>query len=88
VTSAIRERQPDAGLIHHTDRGGQYASKRYRDVLRRCGMQLSMNATPNCCGNAFMASCFGTVKAELELVEYDSGRYRSRTAPVLLDRAQ
>ena len=33
---AIQERQPEAGLIHHTDRGGQYASKRYRDVLRRC----------------------------------------------------
>lgn len=70
---AIRERQPQAGLIHHTDRGGQYASKRYRDVLRRCGMQQSMSAAASCYDNAFMESCFGTVKTELELVEYASG---------------
>jgi transposase InsO family protein len=67
---AIRERQPEAGLIHHTDRGGQYASKRYRDVLRRSGMRQSMNAAANCYDNAFQESCFGTVKTELELVEY------------------
>lgn len=70
---AIRKRQPGAGLIHHTDRGGQYASKRYRDVLRRSGMRQSMNAAENCYDNAFMESCFGTVKTELELVEYASG---------------
>jgi len=67
---AIRERQPGAGLIHHTDRGGQYASKRYREVLRRSGMRQSMNAADNCYDNAFQESCFGTMKTELELVEY------------------
>jgi putative transposase len=67
---AIRERQPGPGLIHHTDRGGQYASKRYREVLRRSGMRQSMNAASNCYDNAFQESCFGTVKTELELVEY------------------
>jgi len=67
---AIRERQPAPGLIHHTDRGGQYASKRYRDVLRRSGMRQSMNAASSCYDNAFQESCFGTVKTELELVEY------------------
>lgn len=70
---AIQERQPGVGLIHHSDRGGQYASKRYRDVLRRSGMQQSMNAAENCYDNAFMESCFGTVKTELELVEYANG---------------
>ena len=45
---AIRERQPAPGLIHHTDRGGQYASKRYREVLRRSEMQQSMSAAENC----------------------------------------
>jgi transposase InsO family protein len=70
---AIQERQPGAGLIHHTDRGGQYASKRYRDVLRRSGMLQSMSAAGNCYDNAFMESCFGTVKTELELVEYANG---------------
>jgi transposase InsO family protein len=67
---AIRERQPAAGLIHHTDRGGQYAAKRYRAVLRRAGMRQSMSAAENCYDNAFMESCFGTMKTELELVEY------------------
>jgi len=70
---AIEERQPGVGLIHHSDRGGQYASKRYRAVLRRSGMQQSMNAAENAYDNAFMESCFGTVKTELELVEYASG---------------
>ena len=70
---AIRERQPPPSLIHHTDRGGQYASKRYRAVLRRSGMRQSMNAADNCYDNAFMESCFGTVKTELELVEYANG---------------
>ena len=69
---AIRERQPAAGLIHHTDRGGQYASGRYRAVLRRAGMRQSMSAAGNCYDNAFMESCFGTIKTELELVEYRS----------------
>jgi len=67
---AIQERQPAAGLIHHTDRGGQYASHRYRDVLRRSAMPQSMSAAESCYDNAFMESCFGTVKTELELVEY------------------
>jgi putative transposase len=70
---AIRERQPAAGLIHHTDRGGQYASGRYRAVLRRAEFQQSMSAAGNCYDNAFMESCFGTIKTELELVEYRSG---------------
>jgi transposase InsO family protein len=67
---AIQERQPVRGLIHHTDRGGQYAGQRYREVLRRAGLQQSMSAAENCYDNAFMESCFGTVKTELELVEY------------------
>jgi len=45
---AIQERQPDVGLIHHTDRGGQYASRRYRDVLRRSAIQQSMSAAESC----------------------------------------
>jgi transposase InsO family protein len=69
---AIRERQPFSGLIHHTDRGGQYASGKYRAVLRRAEIQQSMSAAGNCYDNAFMESCFGTIKTELELVEYRS----------------
>ncbi|MDZ4685314.1 MAG: IS3 family transposase [Planctomycetaceae bacterium] len=70
---AIHDRQPGRRLVHHTDRGGQYASRQYRDVLRRAGMVQSMSAAGHCYDNAFMESCFGTLKTELELVEYRNG---------------
>jgi len=69
---AIGQRQPPTGLIHHTDRGGQYASVRYRHVLRRSKMRQSMSRAANCYDNAFMESCFGTVKTELEMTEYQN----------------
>lgn len=69
---AIRERQPPAQLVHHTDRGGQYASTRYRAVLRRAGMLQSMSRAGNVYDNAFMESCFGTFKTELEMTEYET----------------
>ena len=69
---AISQRQPPSGLIHHTDRGGQYASVRYRHVLRRSKMRQSMSRAANCYDNAFMESCFGTVKTELEMTEYQN----------------
>jgi putative transposase len=70
---AIGLRQPRAGLIHHSDRGGQYASKAYRAVLRRWEFRQSMSGAGNCYDNAFMESCFGTIKTELELVDYADG---------------
>lgn len=71
---AIRDRQPRAQLIHHTDRGGQYASARYRGVLRRAGMRQSMSRAGNVYDNAFMESCFGTFKTEMEMTEYEDCR--------------
>ena len=70
LQAAIRERQPAAGLMHHTDRGGQYASTRYRAILRRAGILQSMSRAGNCYDNAFMESGFGTFKTELEMTEY------------------
>jgi transposase InsO family protein len=70
LRKAIRHRQPSAGLVHHTDRGGQYASTEYRQVLRRAGIVQSMSDADNCYDNAFMESCFGTLKTELELTQY------------------
>lgn len=72
LRQAIATRQPPAGLIHHTDRGGQYAGKKYRDILDRAKMRQSMSGADNCYDNAFMESCFGTMKTELELTAYDS----------------
>ena len=44
LQKAVGLRQMSPGLIHHTDRGGQYASRRYRSILRRASMRQSMSA--------------------------------------------
>jgi transposase InsO family protein len=71
LRSAIALRRPGAELIHHTDRGGQYAGKQYRQVLQRARMRQSMSRADSCYDNAFMESCFGTIKRELEMECYD-----------------
>lgn len=70
LREAIAARQPAAGLIHHSDRGGQYAAGRYRAILRRAQVLQSMSGADNCYDNAFMESCFGTLKTELQLEDY------------------
>ena len=82
---AIRERQPRAGLVHHTDRGGQYASTSYRAVLKRAGILPSMSRAGNVYDNAFMESCFGTFKTELEMTEYDNGEVARRAIAEYID---
>lgn len=72
LKQAIRSRQPARGLIHHSDRGGQYAAIEYRQLLERCGLEQSMSRSGDCYDNAFMESCFGTLKRELELERYAS----------------
>jgi putative transposase len=71
---AIALRNPRAGLIHHTDRGGQYAGKKYRGVLERAEICQSMSRADSCYDNAFMESCFGTIKTELEMESYENER--------------
>mgnify|MGYP002623710947 CR=1 FL=1 len=72
LQQAIRLRQPRPGLIHHSDRGGQYAATAYRKILHRAGIQQSMSRAGDCYDNAFMESCFGTIKTELEVTSYPS----------------
>ena len=72
LRQAIAARQPPPTLIHHSDRGGQYAGKLYRQTLARAAMQQSMSRPDNCYDNAFMESCFGSIKTELEAAVYDS----------------
>ena len=55
---------------YHTDRGGQYAGKEYRKIIKRADMRQSMSRAGDCYDNAFMESCFGTIKNELEMTEY------------------
>ena len=70
LKTAIKNRKPAPGMIHHTDRGGQYAGKEYRKIIKRADMRQSMSRAGDCYDNAFMESCFGTIKNELEMTEY------------------
>jgi transposase InsO family protein len=70
LREAIRWRQLSPGLIHHSDRGGQYAGGEYRQMLRRARMEQSMSRPDNCYDNAFLESCFGKLKTELPMEVY------------------
>lgn len=62
---AIVRRRPAPGLVHHGDRGVQYAAHRYRARLRAHGMLCSMSRKGDCWDNAPMESFFATLKREL-----------------------
>jgi putative transposase len=62
---AISAQRPAAGLIHHSDRGVQYASTDYRKLIRPAGFQTSMSRKADCYDNAPMESFFHTLKTEL-----------------------
>ena len=81
LRAAIAMRQPRPGLIHHTDRGGQYAGAQYRKMLARAGMAQSMSRADNCYDNAFMESCFGTLKTELEMEAYPNAHVARKEIP-------
>ena len=81
LRAAIRARRPKPGLIHHTDRGGQYAGVDYRKILARGGMSQSMSRAADCYDNAFMESCFGTVKTELDMKPYENEHIARKEVP-------
>jgi putative transposase len=62
---ALRRRRPGAGLLHHSDRGCQYASEAYRSTLAEHGCIASMSRRGNCYDNATMESFWSTLKHEL-----------------------
>ena len=62
---AIARRRPAPGLVHHSDRGVQYAAHGYRKRLREHGMLCSMSRKGDCWDNAPMESFFATLKGEL-----------------------
>jgi transposase InsO family protein len=65
LTMAIHHRTPKAGLLHHSDRGSQYAATAYQQLLTTHGMISSMSRRGNCWDNACVESFFGTLKREL-----------------------
>jgi transposase InsO family protein len=62
---ALGRRLPASGLVHHSDRGSQYASDAYRQLLADYGITCSMSRTGDCWDNAVAESFFATFKAEL-----------------------
>jgi transposase InsO family protein len=65
LTMALAKRAPTAGLLHHSDRGSQYAATSYQRVLDEYGLLPSMSRKGNCWDNACVESFFGTLKREL-----------------------
>jgi transposase InsO family protein len=61
---ALYQRQPGKGLLHHSDRGVQYASHQIRNILAANQIQVSMSGRGNCYDNAVIESFWGTLKNE------------------------
>jgi putative transposase len=74
LVMALQRCRPPDGLIHHSDRGVQYAAEPYRRVLERHGIRQSMSRRGNCLDNAPMESFFASLKAE----RVHQGRFRTR----------
>jgi putative transposase len=65
LTLATKRRNPARGLLHHSDRGSQYASEDYQALLHKFGMVCSMSRAGNCWDNAPAESFFSSLKREL-----------------------
>jgi putative transposase len=65
LSMALANRKPTTGLLHHSDRGSQYAAMSYQQVLTTHAMTTSMSRRGNCWDNACVESFFGTLKREL-----------------------
>jgi putative transposase len=75
---AIEQRRPDVGLLHHSDRGSQYASVAYQGLLARHGIEASMSGKGDCWDNAPMESFWATLKGELTDHEHYATRDEAR----------
>ena len=97
---ALWGRRPTKGqLIHHSDRGVQYASRAFRKLLRRHGVEGSMSRKGDCWDNAVVESFFGSLKSErvhwrsyqnrdearADIVDYITMFYNSRRLHSYLD---
>lgn len=75
---AIGKQAPKAGLIHHSDRGSQYASKSYQSILRTHGITTSMSRKGNCYDNACIESFHSVLKKELIFHQNDQTREQAK----------
>ncbi len=83
LNTAIVRRQPDPGLLHHSDQGSQYASYEYQTMLRTHGIICSMSRRGDCYDNAAMESFFRSLK--VEAVHGQTNRSMERTKTELFD---
>ena len=77
---ALGQRPPAKTLILHSDRGTQFASAAYRQLLAQHGLVASMSRKGNCYDNAFIESFFSTLKYELVYHHRFASRAQARTA--------
>jgi putative transposase len=75
---AIARRRPTPGLLHHSDRGVQYASDDYQHLLASQAMEVSMSGPGDCWDNAAMESFWSTLKTELVHHEQYATRDQAR----------
>jgi putative transposase len=78
LSMAILHRNPGEGLLHHSDRGIQYASDDYQYLLQSHGMEASMSGKGDCWDNACMESFWATLKNELVNHEHYATREQAR----------
>ena len=74
LVQAVKKERPVKGLIHHSDRGKQYTSYAYKELLDQYGLQSSMSRSGNCYDNAHIESFWSTLKKELVYGE----KYKTR----------
>ena len=77
---ALSQRRPASSLILHSDRGSQFASAAYRQILTQHGLVASMSRPGNCYDNAFIESFWSTLKYELVYHHPFATRAEARTA--------
>jgi transposase InsO family protein len=77
---AVKHRRPEAGLIHHSDKGTQYTSHAYQSELSTWGMKPSFTGTGACLDNAYIESFWATLKKELVYQTTFSTRQEARAA--------
>jgi putative transposase len=80
---AVARRQPEAGLIHHSDQGSQYVSLAFGQTARDQGIAVSMGSKGDCFDNAVAESFFATLKKEL--VNRDSWPARDELRTAVFD---
>jgi transposase InsO family protein len=78
LQQALNHRQPHAGLLHHSDRGSQYTSSDFQQLLSRHSIIASMSGRGNCYDNSAMESFFHTLKTEHIYFEHYQTREQAR----------